>query len=133
MTAFEGGDAAGASFSGQMALNAYALLDSLDADAHFHVGLLHQITENHQAILARIDSIEGLVPNHLFASLLRHRVGRMTQDAGLMNQAYREFLQRYAVEISAERWEYDAHGRLVDNFKAEAEEAVNRDPSNNGF
>jgi hypothetical protein len=124
MTAFEGGDSATASFSGQMALRAYSLLDGLDADAHFHIGLLHQITGDHQAILDRADSIEALVPSHLFAPLLQQRVGRMTGDDSFVSRGYLEFLERYNTEISAQRWEYDVHSRLIASFKSEAEQAV---------
>ena len=127
MTAFESGDSAGAAFSGQMALNAYELIGALDADAHFHVGLLNQITGDYLSIVARADSIEVLVPTHLFAPVLRHRAGRLTGNQELMDQGYRQFLQRYDTEIAAARWEYEVHGRLVESFRAEAAAASNRD------
>jgi hypothetical protein len=127
MTAFEGGDSAAAAFSGRMALSAYGLLDDLDADAHFHVGLLNQITGDHETMLARVDSIESLVPTHLFAPVLLHRVGRMTANDALTRQAYQQFLQRYESEIAAGRWEYDVHGRLVESFRAEAAAAADRE------
>lgn len=120
MMAYETGDSSQAAFSGQMALGAYALLDELDADAHFHIGLLHQITGDHAAILARADSIDKLVPSHLFAPMLRHRVGVMTNSDSLMQTGYQEFLQRSEIEGSAQRWEYDVHDRLVDSFRSEA-------------
>ncbi len=120
MTAFESGDSAAASFSGRMALSAYQLLGDLDADAHFHVGLLNQITGDYASMIARADSIENLVPTHLFAAMLRHRAGQVSGSREWMDQGYREFLQRYDSEIAAGRWEYDVHGRLVESFRAEA-------------
>lgn len=126
MTAFEGGDSATAAFSGQMALNAYDLLGTLDPDAHFHVGLLHQISGDPEFLTQRADSIEALVPSHLFAPLLRHRAGRMAGDTDLMNLGYEQFLQRYPSEVAAGRWEYDVHSRLIAGFKSEAESALGR-------
>ena len=126
MTAFESGDSAAATFSGRMALSAYHLLGDLDADAHFHVGLLNQITGDYRSMIARADSIEALVPTHLFAALLRHRAGRLSGSQEWMEQGYREFLQRYDSEIAAGRWEYDVHGRLIESFRADAAAATGR-------
>ena len=120
MIAFETGDSSDAKFSGQMALNAYALLDRLDADAHFHIGLLQRITGDDAAMLARADSIDELMPKHLFAPILRHRAGILTGNDDLINQGYREFLERYEVEGSLQRWEYEVHRRLVESFRTDA-------------
>jgi hypothetical protein len=124
MTAFENGDSSQAAFSGQMALNAYALLEDLDPDAHFHIGLLRQIEGDFDAMLAQADSIEQLSPGHLFPPILRHRVGRMSGDDDLMQRSYRRFLERYEGEIVTNRFEYDAHNRLIDSFRTEARQAV---------
>jgi YD repeat-containing protein len=124
MTAYESGDSSQAAFSGQMAQNAYTLLGTLDADSHFHVGLLHQITGDTDAIVARADSIEALQPTHLFAPMLRFRAGRLSKDATMMEQGQREFLERFETEMVLARWEYDVHGRLIETFRREAESAT---------
>lgn len=124
MTAFENGDSSQAAFSGQMALNAYALLADLDPDALFHIGLLRQIEGDLDAMLAQADSIEQLSPGHLFPPILRHRVGRMRGDDDLTQQSYRRFLERYEGEILTNKFEYDAHSRLIDSFRTEARQAV---------
>ncbi|KPJ96182.1 MAG: hypothetical protein AMS18_01385 [Gemmatimonas sp. SG8_17] len=124
MTAFENGDSSQAAFSGQMALNAYALLNELDPDAHFHIGLLRQIKGDFAAMLAQADSIEQLSPGHLFPPILRHRVARMTGDDDLMQRSYRRFLERYDGEIVTDKFEYQAHSRLIESFRTEARQAV---------
>jgi hypothetical protein len=103
-----------------MALEAYAMLDDLDADARFHIGLLHQITGDHDAILAQADSIEAGTPNHLFSVMLRHRVHAGRGDSQNTQDAYRQFLVRYDGEMAQTRPEYQLHGPLIESFRVEA-------------
>jgi len=123
MRAYEGGDSAQASFTGGMALGAYAQLPEQDADSRFHIGLLYQITRNYDAILAQADSLELLHPNHLFAFLLRHRVYSAKGDSQSVAEVYRRFLQAYDTEIATGRPEYLAHGLLIEEFRKEAAQA----------
>jgi hypothetical protein len=120
MRAYESGDSAQATFAGRMALEAYANLSNLDADARFHIGLLHQITGNHNAILAQADSIEVATPNHLFSVMLRHRVHAGRGDSGGAQDAYKQFLVRYDDEMVQGRPEYQLHGPLIESFRIEA-------------
>ncbi len=124
MTAFENGDSSQAAFSGQMALNAYALLNDRDPDSHFHIGLLLQIKGDLAAMLAQADTIERLSPGHLFAPMLRHRVARMSGDEDLARRSYTRFLEHYDGEIVTNRFEYTAHSRLIESFRTEARQAV---------
>jgi len=121
MRASESGDSAQAAFSGRIALEAYATLESLDADARFHVGLLHQITGDYDAILAQADTIELDTPNHLFALLLRDRVYLAGEDVRLVEDNHARFLEHYHSEIAIGRPEYELHSTLLDTFKAKAE------------
>jgi len=120
MRAYEGGDSAQAMFAGRMALEAYATLNELDADARFHVGLLHQITGEYDAMLAQADSIELTNPNHLFSVMLRHRVAVARGDYEGAQDAYRQFLARYDSEMAQKRPEYQLHRNLIERFWAEA-------------
>jgi len=124
MRAYEGGDSARAAFAGGLALGAYAELPEQDADTRFHMGLLHQIRGDYEAILVQADSIEQSNQNHLFAFLLRHRVYKQRSDSQSVNDIYREFLEAYDVEIATGKEEYLAHGRLIEEFRAEANRAV---------
>lgn len=123
MRAHEGGDSAQAQFAGRMALEAYAMLNDLDADARFHIGLLHEIDGNHNAILAQADSIELVSPNHLFPAILRHRVRASTGDSEGARDAYRQFLARYEGEMAQMRPEYQLHSDLIEDFRVEATRA----------
>lgn len=124
MRAHEGGDSLQAASVGSMAVGAYARLPERDADARFHIGLLHEITHNYDAILAQADSIALSSPNHLFAYLLRHRVYSESGNSQAANDTYRGFLEVYDLEIAAGREEYEAHGRLVESFRSRAQQAV---------
>ena len=120
MRAYESGDSAQAAFSGRIALEAYAMLDSLDPDARFHVGLLHQISGDYDAILAQADTIEIAFPTHLFAALLRYHVYRADGDSESIQEAVSQFLRRYDKEMAQARPEYALHENLIEGFKAEA-------------
>jgi hypothetical protein len=120
MRAYEGGDSAQARFAGRMALEAYASLNDLDADARFHVGLLHEITGDYDAMLAQADSIELTNPNHLFPPMLRHRVAVARGDYEGAQDAYRQFLARYDAEMAQKRPEYELHRNLIESFRREA-------------
>ncbi len=120
MRAYERGDSAQASFTGRMAVEAYATLDSLDADARFHVGLLHQIAGDYDAILAQADTIGLDTPTHLFALLLQDRVYLARGDVELVEDNYLRFLERYDSEIALGRPEYELHSTLLDTFRRRA-------------
>jgi hypothetical protein len=124
MRAYEGGDSTRATFAGGLALGAYAELPEQDADTRFHMGLLHQIRGDYDAILAQADSIEQSNPHHLFAFLLRHRVYTQRNDSQSVNDVYRDFLEAYDVEIATGKEEYLAHGRLIEEFRTEATQAI---------
>ncbi len=124
--AFEMGDSVQATQLGRMALNAYSLFEPLDTDARFHVGLLHQITRSHDAMLAQADSIELTSPNHLFAILLRQRAHRLAGAAARSSEQYRHFLERYEDEIATGKVEYRPHLPLLESFNSEARRAVGR-------
>jgi len=124
MRAYEGGDSAQAQFAGGMALEAYAMLNDRDADARFHIGLLHEIDGDDAAILAQADSIELVSPNHLFPAILRHRVRAGSGDSEGAQDAYRQFLARYNDEMAQMRPEYQLHRGLIEDFRVEASRAT---------
>jgi tetratricopeptide (TPR) repeat protein len=120
MRAYESGDSAQAAFAGRIALEAYAMLDGLDPDARFHIGLLHQISGDLNAMLAQADSIETTFPTHLFAALLRYRVYLADGDSEKAQAAVSQFTQRYDMEMAQARPEYELHENLIERFKADA-------------
>lgn len=116
MTAAEAGDTARVEFHTTMAIQAYQMLGELDADARYHVGLIHIVRGETDEALAQAAALEAEVPNHLLASLLRHSVARAAGDDDAAQAAYRDFLAHYESEIAVARPEYDMHRNSIDSF-----------------
>ncbi len=124
MRAQEGGNASEVSFFGPMAVQAYAMLGKLDADARYHVGLLDAATGNEAGAAAQADSLEKESPRHLFAPLIRWEVANRRNDTAAMRRAYRQFLDNYDKEIASGKSEYDAHRTRLEGFREEARGAL---------
>ena len=124
MMAHESGNAAEMNQFAPMALSAYGMLGDLDADAHYHVGLLYAITGNAAGALAEADSMDAQVPHNLLASMLRSTVAQMTGDQAASLAAMRDFLANYDEQIVTGRQEYIDHQRGIEMFKSDAESKV---------
>ncbi len=124
MSAHEEGDQSSVDMFKPMALQAYAMIGTLDPDAHYHVGLMQVVSGDLDAALARADSIEALVPGHLFSFMLRHSAARMANDDAAAQESYTGFLANYDREIAAGRQGYLDHQRAVEAFHQQALEAT---------
>ena len=124
MIALERGDTAQVGFHTPMALGAYRNLDSLDADAQYHVGLLRGALGDNDGMLAMADSLQAVVPGHLLATTLRKAAAEARGDSAAMFAAYRQFLMDYGDEASTNRQEYLLHQRSINAFLAEARRAT---------
>jgi len=105
-----------------MALGAYAQMPSLDADARYHVGLLHLAGGDATAALAQADSIRQSIPTHLFIYLLRAHAYNQLGNVAEERRAYADFLHNESAELARKRPEYgqDAHLDALTNFHSEA-------------
>ena len=121
MTAHEQGDFGRVDQFASMALQAYGGIGPLDADAHYHVGLMSAITGNAAEARARIDSMRSVAPDHLLATMLSATVAQMESNSEAVSAAERKFTQDYDAEIATNRVEYQMHERAITNFKARVE------------
>src|SRR6266849_817714 len=103
-----------------MALGAYGQLPTLDADAHYDVGLLQLAGGDPVAALAEADTIQRAVPNHLFIYVCRAHAYREQGNTAQEQRAYADFLRHEQAELALKRPEYDDHRRSLTNFHAEA-------------
>ncbi len=103
-----------------MALGAYGQLPTLDADAHYDVGLLQLAGGDPVAALAEADTIQRAVPNHLFIYVLRAHAYQEQGNTAQEQRAYADFLRHEPAELALKRPEYDDHRRSLTNFHAEA-------------
>lgn len=120
MAAYENGITSEVEFFGPMAIQAYALVDSLGPDARYHIGLLYSAINEPDPILAQASLLEAEIPSHLFVEMLRGVWARDTGDMESLQSAYRAFLANYDAETAAARPEYQEHQVTVSAFHQEA-------------
>ncbi len=113
-----------AAFFLPMALQAYAMLPTLDIDARYHVGVLELAGGDAAGALAQADSIRRLAPTHLFDFMLRARALETQRNAAGANRAYRDFLKNEKAERARSRPEYAEHAQNLDSFHTQALEAT---------
>ena len=120
MRAAESGDEATVTNFSPMALSAYTMLDTIDADARFHAALIMLHTGDIPGAAALADTILKFNPNHLFGYVIRGTIARFQGDKAALKQDYAEFLKRYDAEMKAQRPEYGDHARAIDEFRKAA-------------
>ena len=120
MTLAEAGKQDSVQFFLPMALASYSQLPTLDADAHYHVGLLHLAGGDVGAALAQADTIQRAVPNHLFIYVLRAHAYQAQGNTAQERRAYADFLRHEQAELAVKRPEYDDHREALTNFHSEA-------------
>ncbi len=103
-----------------MALAAYARLESLDADAHFHLGRIHAVAGDLENTRQQINRLKGLVPNHLLGLILEHALAKRSGDEDSATRAAAAFAAAYDTEIKAGRREYADHRKAIEKFRAAA-------------
>ncbi len=109
-----------AAFFLPMALQAYAMLPELDADARYHVGVLDLTAGQVTGALAQADSIARSDPTHLFAFMLRARASELQGNVAGARQAYSDFLRHETAERARQRPEYADHAENLTAFHAQA-------------
>jgi hypothetical protein len=123
MTAAQSGDEATVSRFTPMALMAYGQLDTVDADARYHLALLKVHTGDVNASRALADTILAQTPGHLFGYMVLGTVARFRKDDAELRRAYAGFLKRYDAEMKLNRPEYGEHRTSLDDFRKAALEA----------
>lgn len=116
MQAAESGDEATVTTFTPMALSAYGMLDTIDADARFHAALIKLHTGDVPGANALADSILVQSPGHLFGYLVRGTVARFNKDDAGLKRSYADFLSHYDAEQKAARREYTEHPRSIADF-----------------
>jgi hypothetical protein len=120
MAASERGDSTDVAFFGSMALQAYGLVDALDADARYHLGLMQLALHDPKAARAQADTIDRTWKHHLFAPLLRGEIARIENDTAARARARRDLLAQYAAELATGKPEYTDHRTALEAARKEA-------------
>ncbi|MEP7327036.1 MAG: zinc ribbon domain-containing protein [Gemmatimonadota bacterium] len=122
-SAAETGDSAQVAAFVPMALGAYAQLPGITNDDRFHAAMLYFMTGDFPGALALADTIQGTVPHHLFAPLIRGTVAEAQGDKTGLARNFAVFVENYAAEQQAGRQEYSDHRELLEQFKHSADSA----------
>lgn len=102
-----------------MALTAYSMLDTIDADLRFHAAELYLQLGQYRATLALADTIQAGARDHLFADVLRAEVAEHQRDRAAFDRSRKAFLAHYDAELAQKRPEYQEHQAMLDEFKAQ--------------
>lgn len=117
MISREAGKLDSAAFFAPMALRAYGMLDALDPDARFHIGLLEIAAGNPAGAEAQADTLAAVVPTHLYAFMLRADAARAGANTAAAERADQAFLRNYDGEIAAGRPEYGPHATWLATYR----------------
>ncbi len=120
MMASERGDRGEAMRFVPMALAAYARLETLDADAYFHLGRIHAVAGDLDHTRQQISRLKGLVPSHLLGLILEHALAKRSGDEDAASRVTAAFAAAYDTEIEAGRREYADHRKAIEKFRAAA-------------
>ena len=102
-----------------MALLAYGMLDSLNADLRYHAAVLHSGAGQFPEALALADTILASAPDHLFGFLVRAEVADRRNDATAKADARKAFDAVVDRELArTDRPEYREHKVVIDEYRA---------------
>lgn len=104
-----------------MALQAYDVLGTLDLDALYHVGRIHETAGEVQETEAIIAKLRAAAPDHLLATLLEHDIAMQRGDTVTVAAAATAFLGSYDAELAQNRQEYSDHKTSLEKFRVEAD------------
>jgi hypothetical protein len=100
-----------------MALRAYGMLEAIDLDARFHIGLLEIAAGNPAGADAQADTLAQAVPTHLYAFMLRADAARARGDTAAARRVDQAFLRSYDAESAANRPEYAPHATWLATYR----------------
>jgi hypothetical protein len=120
MMADEQGDDAEVAQFAPMAVSAYEMLDSMDPDALYHVGLVQAAAGNIDQARDFNERLKAIVPNHLLGALLDYRLAKAENKTDVADAAARRFQDHYDDEMAIGRPEYQHHQASLERFRAQA-------------
>jgi len=117
MAAAASGDTATAERFAPMAIAAYGMLDSVDADLRYHAGSLYVQTGAYPEALALADTIQAQAKNHLFGDMLRLEVAQARKDLAAEARSRKAFLDHYDDQLALKRPEYSEHKAMLEDLR----------------
>jgi hypothetical protein len=104
-----------------MAIAAYGLVETLDADGRFHLALLHLTGQFNVEALADAEEILSEQPNHLFGLAAAGDASLALGDSASAREYYRRWSDAYETEMAKNLLEYQEHQGVFPDMRATAE------------
>ncbi len=102
-----------------MAIQAYERVARLDADAHYHMGLIYEVMGELENVRNQVAIMKQYAPDHLLGLILEHNAAEREGNSFGAARAAAAFAAAYDAEIRAGRPEYDAHRKTIESFRAD--------------
>ncbi len=99
-----------------MGVRAYGMVlaAELDADAHFHLGLLELLRSRPDDAELHTEAIFETAPDHLLGWVLKERIAEQRSDAAGLEQAATRFLESVDAQRAMNLEEYAQHIGIID-------------------
>jgi hypothetical protein len=124
MTSVSAGDTASALGFLDMAITAYQQVSPLDADAHYHLALLHGVAGDPEGVRREAEAILALRGTHLFGLGTLLELERSAGNAARARALAERILEVYAAERAAGLREYEEHELAVRAMQDAAREVA---------
>ncbi len=92
------------------------IIDRLDADAHYHVGLISFLPGDLDTARERIETLVRDMPDHLLGLVLSFKRAEIMGDNKAAADARARFMAVYEAAIKSEKPEYEAHRVAIESF-----------------
>lgn len=127
MAAAERGDTAEVINFLPMSIQAYELVEPLDVDGWFHLGMLRLEGVLSEEALAAGEAILAEDPDHLFGLSIAGRAALDLADTAGARAHFLRLLEVYDAQVARGLSEYVAHEKTLPGLKVRAEELVGND------
>lgn len=120
MSASEAGDQAQVVQFLPMALASYDRVDPLDADARFHVSLLHRAGGQYEEAVAAARTALEASPDHLLNLAAAAEAAALLGDSAEAREHWQRFIDIYDDEVDRDRPGYELHAALLPQLREDA-------------
>lgn len=109
-----------------MAIQAYNMVEDLDADGVYHLGLLHLAAGEHDEAREAAERTLETSPDHVLALGVAGQAAAESGDDEAARQLYRRLLDAYPDEAARSLPEYQEHQRMLPEYRRAAEDYLDR-------
>jgi tetratricopeptide (TPR) repeat protein len=107
-----------------MAIQAYGMVDGIDADGLYHLALLHLAAGDPEAARATAEQILARSPDHILALGVAASAEQEAGDLAAARELWNRLLEAYPDESTRSLREYQDHEVMLSEYRRLAEEAT---------